>query len=1321
MIRGIGTRGAVAVNVIAMIGIGPLITIPLVLAQLAGPLALVGWIAGAVVALCDGLVWAELGSRYPGSGGTYVYLREVFGNATWGRLLAFLFNWQFLLYAPFLLASGYIGFANYAGYFFPALAASPALHVAAAVGIGLLTIALLYRRIDAVASLSVALAVAAILTLLLVIAASLPHANFHRALTLAAPVTFGWGFLAGLGGALYITLYDYVGYSAAATLGDEVRAPSRTIPLATILSILIVAALYIALQVGVLGIVPWQELVGRNGAAPPPSAQYVAATVVQRTWGVWAAGAVTILILVTAFASLFGNLLGFSRIPYAAARDGAFLPIFARLHPEKQFPHVSLLAIGAISLCACFFSLEQVIAILTTGSVLIQNVAQIAALFALRLRGTRAPFRMWLFPLPALVALVGWLLAFAYAGALPIALGIGWLVVGIAAFLTTARTQRNWPFVARTAAALLLALGAYGVRPADAAWHASALVREHGYPVFAVHRKPFFVYAAAFFYERIPRSQWRASLQAYRELGINTIDLYVMWNWHASQAPRTARGTLRQIFDFTGRTNPRRDLVGLLKLIDAMGFKVILRPGPVIRNEWRNGGYPAWLLERPAYDMPLHDVLQGRYPATATLQNAHADDAAAEWMHNATHMRYAAQWLRAVLRAAAPWRRDVIAIALDDDQGAYIDNQTWPAPHWQAYVRYLKSVVQSVVGDRLPLFINTYQMKVTASAPVWAWGNWYQSDAYSIGEHDRAQLEFSTGLLQTQARLPVMISEFQAGWLQGAGAAYPRSADPTNTSLALHTLLQMGMHGVVNFPVQDTLDPAGWEAPWANAFYGWDAALSLELTRQARWAPTRRFGELLRAYGPLLARTHPVTDAAVAYLTSAYHAPMLSNAQIGRIAAATIAVQRGCRSRALACRLVDLRYDSVRDLLRNRVLIVPRTGLPLRYTRSAERKLAAFRRAGGRIVHSAGAARALVNPAAGGVRDATFLAADDGHFGFLDIVNYASAAMRTPGTRLMLGTRTIFVPPTTVPARGALLLPIGLPPSLRHPQPEPARVSNALPAGAIPLRDGAYVTGAHLRAVPRGRAIAYMTDAFADGEPVAVLENDRVRLIVSPDAGARSFVFEDKATRTNLFSTVGGLRDDVSMPLPPSPRDYIARYTHPMPAGFFNRPYVPRVTSSGSRASVRFSYDAPDAPPGGALFERVVTMLPNRPGFTVDERVRFHGDDVPAAQRPVVRTSFASGAQTLALELPDGCAFYRPSLHRVVLVAWPAGDVVARALAPERGNLLLSLTYARGGTRRTVFAVRGAATPAAARALLAAFSASIHPPQGRAATDANRR
>src|SRR5579872_6619586 len=111
MHRAIDLRGAVAVNVITMIGIGPLVTMPLVIAALGGPLALVGWIAGAVVALCDGLVWAELASRFPGSGGTYVYLRVAFGAHGLGRALAFLFNWQFLLYAPCLLASGYIGFA----------------------------------------------------------------------------------------------------------------------------------------------------------------------------------------------------------------------------------------------------------------------------------------------------------------------------------------------------------------------------------------------------------------------------------------------------------------------------------------------------------------------------------------------------------------------------------------------------------------------------------------------------------------------------------------------------------------------------------------------------------------------------------------------------------------------------------------------------------------------------------------------------------------------------------------------------------------------------------------------------------------------------------------------------------------------------------------------------------------------------------------------------------------------------------------------------------------------------------------------------------
>src|SRR5262249_23713462 len=159
---------------------------------------------------------------------------------------------------------------------------------------------------------------------------------------------------------------DYVGYADAALLGDEVKRPHRTIPLAILLSIVIVATLYVLLQVGILGVIPWRSLLDAHGV-PTVEAQYVGSLVVERVWGTWPARIVTVLVLVTAFASLYGNLLGFSRIPYAAARDGDFFPAFARLHSRKDIPHVALFAIGGLSLVASLFTLDQVIAFLTAG------------------------------------------------------------------------------------------------------------------------------------------------------------------------------------------------------------------------------------------------------------------------------------------------------------------------------------------------------------------------------------------------------------------------------------------------------------------------------------------------------------------------------------------------------------------------------------------------------------------------------------------------------------------------------------------------------------------------------------------------------------------------------------------------------------------------------------------------------------------------------------------------------------------------------------------------------------------------------------------
>ncbi len=452
MIRGLGLRGAVAVNAITMIGIGPLITIPLVLTQLHGASALWAWVIGALVALCDGLVWAELGSLYPGSGGTYVYLREAFGSRSLGRLLAFLFVWQIVFTAPLLLASGYIGFAHYAAFLSPALATHAIWQGWLAAVVAVLTVVMLYRPIGSIARASIVLGGVAVVTLLAVIAAAFP--GFNPALAFGPASHVGPVTLGGLGAALVLTLYDYFGYGQANTISDEVRRPAVTLPLSILIAIALVGSLYVALQIGVLGAVPWQSLVAPTPAGQPPdSANYVASTVVAHAWGLWPAYGVTLLILVTAFASTYGNLLGYSRIPYAAAVDGTFLRPFARLHPTGRFPAISLLVVGLLAVPASFLSLSQVISALTTGLVLIQSVAQIVAVFLIRRRRVRAPYRMWLYPMPALLALVAWIYIFCSAGTFAIGFGCVTVVAGIAVYLVRARFQRDWPFAAAPAAA----------------------------------------------------------------------------------------------------------------------------------------------------------------------------------------------------------------------------------------------------------------------------------------------------------------------------------------------------------------------------------------------------------------------------------------------------------------------------------------------------------------------------------------------------------------------------------------------------------------------------------------------------------------------------------------------------------------------------------------------------------------------------------------------------------------------------------------------------------------------------------------------------
>ncbi len=434
MIRAMGLRGAVAVNVITMMGAGPLVTIPLVVAAQHGSASLLPWVVGACIAICDGLVYAELASLWPRSGGTYAYLRGAFGAQSAGRWLAFLFAWQFAVFAPLTLATGYIGFAQYAAYVVPTVAAREAQSAVALV-VGVLTIVMLYRRIAVVARTALVLGVVAVATIALVAIAGIAHPLVAGAQPLATGLATT--SLAGLGAALVVTLYDYAGYNDVCALGDELLAPTRTIPRAIVCSIGIVAVLYAALSLGVLHAVSAKELAATT---------FVASLVLERAYGVVVAHAATVAILAVIFASTYGLLLASARIVFAAAADGVFFATFAHLDARGAFPDRALVLVGLLALPFVFFPLDQVIAWLQASIVLVQGLLQVVALTAVRARGVRAPFRTPLYPLPGILAAAGWIFIFVSSGTNAMFFAGALLVVGTIVFGIVARRARWWPF-----------------------------------------------------------------------------------------------------------------------------------------------------------------------------------------------------------------------------------------------------------------------------------------------------------------------------------------------------------------------------------------------------------------------------------------------------------------------------------------------------------------------------------------------------------------------------------------------------------------------------------------------------------------------------------------------------------------------------------------------------------------------------------------------------------------------------------------------------------------------------------------------------------
>lgn len=444
--RRFGLLQATALNMTNMLGIGPFITIPLLMSALGGPQAMLGWFVAALIAIPDGMIWSELGASMPGSGGSYRYLREGFGRERYGRLMAFLFIWQFIISGPLEIASGYIGFSQYASYLWPGMTSLQGHLVAIAVGV--IAIVLLYRRIGSVSRITVSLWVGSLLTTFAVIFTGALHFNSKVAFDFPpGAFNFSLGFLLGLGAATRVGIYDYLGYYDICYIGDEVKEPAKVIPRSVMISVIGVALIYFAINLSVIGVISWRDFVP---ADQKPAAKFIVSIFMEKIYGTTVANFFTAMVLWTTFGSVFALLLGYSRIPYAAAQDGYFFRIFGSLHPQKSFPHISLLVMGVLSILCSFLSLGLVIDALVTTRILIQFIGQIFAVSLLRKHSPymARPYRIWFYPIPNAIALLGWVFVFATSDWKVIAFGLGSLLLGVVAFLIWSHHTRRWPFEA---------------------------------------------------------------------------------------------------------------------------------------------------------------------------------------------------------------------------------------------------------------------------------------------------------------------------------------------------------------------------------------------------------------------------------------------------------------------------------------------------------------------------------------------------------------------------------------------------------------------------------------------------------------------------------------------------------------------------------------------------------------------------------------------------------------------------------------------------------------------------------------------------------
>jgi len=406
--RKINLLQATSINMIDMVGIGPFVVMPFVVAQFNNGLFLWAWIFGAVAALSDAMIWSELGAKYPLAGGTYNFHRIAFGEKG-GKLMSFLFVWQTSIQAPLVVASASIGFAQYLTYIIDLNFLQQKIVSA---GLVMFVCFLLYRKIEAVGKISVLLWSVVILTVLWIIISGLTHQQHSiPVLPKANDSFFKYAFWAAIGHGSVKTIYSYLGYYNVCHLGGEIKNPGINIPRSIFISIAGIAVLYLLMNISVMGVMPWQSVKEDD--------KYLVSTFMQNIYGHGAGVVVTVLILWIAMASLFAVVLGYSRVPYAAAVDGNFFKVFSRLHPTKNFPHISLLVLCGLGfIFSLLMKLVDVITSILAMRIIVQFIAQAVGVVLLRKKygSEKLPFKMWLFPIPVILSIGIWIFVFAHTG-----------------------------------------------------------------------------------------------------------------------------------------------------------------------------------------------------------------------------------------------------------------------------------------------------------------------------------------------------------------------------------------------------------------------------------------------------------------------------------------------------------------------------------------------------------------------------------------------------------------------------------------------------------------------------------------------------------------------------------------------------------------------------------------------------------------------------------------------------------------------------------------------------------------------------------------